>query len=119
MKLQTLLCLLIILLLSRVCPAKTTLVVWDLLPGAGCDAQVAEFERRNPHIKISRGWMSGGSDLQKPLKVITGGQVPDVVCEGDFALGIQATLDSYRPLDQFIAEDRNKPNGIRVADYYA
>jgi multiple sugar transport system permease protein len=103
--------------------AKTKLIVWGLQSGKetkALDAQVAEFEKRNPDIDVSLLSMGAGSmNPQKLMTAIVGGVPPDVINQDRFTIGDWASRDTFRPLDDFIAQDKNKPDGIRAADYYS
>jgi len=99
------------------------LVVWGLQSGsetAGLDAQVAEFERRNPNIKLSLLSMGAGNmNPQKLMTAIVGDVAPDVVSQDRFTVGDWASRDTFLPLDPFIkAQNLRDPFAIREADYY-
>jgi ABC-type sugar transport system permease subunit/ABC-type glycerol-3-phosphate transport system substrate-binding protein len=99
------------------------LVVWGLQSGsetAGLDAQVAEFERRNPNIHLSLLSMGAGNmNPQKLMTAIVGDVAPDVVSQDRFTIGDWASRDTFLPLDTFIkAQSPNDPMAIREADYY-
>ena len=102
--------------------AKTKLIVWGLQSGKetkALDAQVAEFEKRNPDIDVALLSMGAGAmNPQKLMTAIVGGVPPDVINQDRFTIGDWASRDTFRPLDDFIARDKDDPNGIRAADYY-
>src|SRR5438067_11908070 len=68
---------------TSVPPGKVKLVVWGLQFGEeskGLAAQVAEFERRHPAIKVSVLSMgAGGMNPQKLMTAIVGNVPPDVI----------------------------------------
>ncbi|HEY0073575.1 MAG TPA: ABC transporter substrate-binding protein, partial [Abditibacteriaceae bacterium] len=115
--------LLVLLLLTSSLHAKTKLIVWGLQSGKetkALDAQVTEFEKRNPDIDVSLLSMGAGAmNPQKLMTAIVGGVPPDVINQDRFTIGDWASRDTFRPLDDFIAEDKNKPDGIRESDYYS
>lgn len=102
--------------------AKTKLIVWGLQSGKetkALDAQVAEFQKRNPDIEVSLLSMGAGSmNPQKLMTAIVGGKPPDVINQDRFTIGDWASRDTFRALDDFLAQDKNDPNGIHAADYY-
>ncbi len=102
---------------------KVKLIVWGLASGketAGPDAQVAEFERRNPDIEVSRLSMGAGDmNPQKLMTSVVGGVAPDVINQDRFTVGDWASRDTFTPLDTFInAQAKNDPMAIRQANYY-
>lgn len=117
-----LLCILAVLLFVFPCAAKTKLIVWGLQSGKetkGLDAQVAEFERRNPDIKVSLLSMGAGAmNPQKLMTAIAGNVPPDVINQDRFTIGDWASRDTFLALDDFIAKDKNAPDGIRPGDFY-
>ena len=115
--------LLILLLFVSSCHAKTKLIVWGLQSGKetkALDAQVAEFEKRNPDIDVALLSMGAGSmNPQKLMTAIVGGVPPDVINQDRFTIGDWASRDTFRPLDDFLAQDKNSPSGVHAADYYS
>ncbi len=115
--------LVLLLLFNSACYAKTKLIVWGLQSGKetkALDAQVAEFEKRNPDIDVSLLSMGAGSmNPQKLMTAIVGGVPPDVINQDRFTIGDWASRDTFRPLDDFLAQDKNKSDGIHAADYYS
>lgn len=104
-------------------PAKQTkLVVWGLQSGtetAGQDAKVAEFERRNPDIKLSLLSIgSGGMNPQKLMTSIVGGTPPDLINQDRFTIGDWASRDAFQSLDKYIDAEKSTPNPIREQDFY-
>lgn len=103
-------------------PEKIKLVVWGLQSSEdskGLDAAVAEFERRHPNIDVKMLSMgAGGMNPQKLMTAIVGKVPPDVIHQDRFTIGDWASRDTFRPLDDLIARDRDKPDGIRKEDFY-
>jgi len=110
-----------VLLCAPVC-ARVKLVVWGLQSSeeaAGLRAQVAEFERRNPNVKVSiLGMGAGQMNPQKLMTSIVGRTPPDVINQDRFTIGDWASRDTFMDLTPLIECDRNKPDGIRPEDYY-
>ncbi|MBW3623584.1 MAG: extracellular solute-binding protein [Armatimonadetes bacterium] len=98
---------------------RVKLVVWGLQSSEetkGQDAQVAEFERRNPHIDVSLLSMgAGGMDPQKLMTSIAGGVPPDLINQDRFTIGDWASRDTFMALDDLI---RTNPGPIQAKDYY-
>jgi multiple sugar transport system permease protein len=57
-------------------------------------------------------------DPQKLSTAIAGGVPPDLVNQDRFTVGDWASRDAFEPLDDLIARDAAKPDGIREKDYY-
>ncbi len=88
---------------------------------AGDQDVVAEFERRNPGIKVVAGVTASRdmvSDPQRLLCAIAGGDPPDLVMFDRYAVAEWAARGAFLPLDEFIARDRDKPEGIRPEDFF-
>src|ERR1051325_6905912 len=125
---MSVLCALLLCLLLSGCseqkPAngRTKIVVWGLQYGEeskGLEGRVKEVERRHPGIEgsiLSMG--AGGMNPQKLMTAIVGNVPPDVIHQDRFTIGDWAARDTFRPLDDFIARDRDKPLGVREEDYY-
>lgn len=98
------------------------LVVWGLQASeeqAGQRAQVAEFERRNPGVKVSVLSMGAGNmNPQKLMTAIVGRTPPDVINQDRFTIGDWASRDTFMDLSRLINRDRNTPDGVRPEDYY-
>jgi len=98
------------------------LIVWGLQASeeaAGQRAQIAEFERRNPGVKVSMLSMgAGGMNPQKLMTAIVGKTPPDVINQDRFTIGDWASRDTFMDLTRFIKRDRDKPDGVRPEDYY-
>lgn len=128
MKRSTQLSLLVTLIaLCSIVPAsaareKTKLIVWGLQASeemAGQRAQVAEFERRNPGVKVSMLSMGAGNmNPQKLMTAIVGKTPPDVINQDRFTIGDWASRDTFIDLSPLIKRDRAKPDGVRPEDYY-
>ncbi|MGB9619622.1 MAG: ABC transporter substrate-binding protein, partial [Armatimonadota bacterium] len=101
---------------------KVKLTVWGLQSSeeaAGLRAQVAEFERRNPGVKVSiLGMGAGQMNPQKLMTSIVGKTPPDVINQDRFTIGDWASRDTFMDLTPLIRRDRNKPDAIRPEDYY-
>lgn len=102
--------------------AETKLVVWGLQSSeesAGQRAQVAEFERRNPGVKVSILSMgAGGMNPQKLMTAIVGKTPPDLINQDRFTIGDWASRDTFMDLSPLIERDKNQPDGVRPTDYY-
>ena len=100
---------------------KVKLVVWGLQPGKetkGLDAQIAEFERRNPDIDVSVLAMGAGQmNPQKLMTSIVGRVPPDVIHQDRFTIGDWASRGTFMPLDDLIAKDSG-PDAIKAENYY-
>jgi len=124
MKRVVLLCPLIALLAVSAAHGRASvkLVVWGLQASeeaAGQRAQVAEFERRNPGVKVSVLSMGAGQmNPQKLMTAIVGKTPPDVINQDRFTIGDWASRDTFIDLTPLINRDRNKPDGVRPEDYY-
>ena len=98
------------------------LIVWGLQASeeaAGQRAQVAEFERRHPGVKVSVLSMGAGNmNPQKLMTAIVGKTPPDVINQDRFTIGDWASRDTFIDLTSLIKRDRSKPNGVRPEDYY-
>lgn len=104
-------------------PKKIKLIVWGLQSGketAGLDAQVAEFERRNPDIDVSLLSMGAGAmNPQKLMTSIVGGVPPDVIHQDRFTIGDWASRGTFQPLDARLQAEAGRPGGgIRAENYY-
>ncbi|BDI32011.1 hypothetical protein CCAX7_40620 [Capsulimonas corticalis] len=99
------------------------LVIWGLESSEESkdqDAKIAEFERRNPGIKVSALSMGAGAmNPQKLMTAIVGGVPPDLVRQDRFTVGDWASRGAFRSLNDFLAEDAasQNPKAIRQADY--
>jgi multiple sugar transport system permease protein len=118
---------LMVLLLSgcadtSVPPGKIKLVVWGMELGEdskGLEARVKEFERRHPNIVVSILSMgAGGMNPQKLMTAIVGNVPPDVIRQDRFTIGDWASRDTFMPLDRYLAQDANRPDGVHAADFY-
>lgn len=100
---------------------RTRLVVWGLQSGketAGLDAQIAEFERQNPDIKVVAMSMGAGAmNPQKLMTSIVGKVPPDVIHQDRFTVGDWASRDTFMPLDEFLAKETGE-DAIRADAYY-
>lgn len=96
-------------------------MVWGLQSGeetAGQDAQIAEFENRNPDIKVSTLSMGAGDmNPQKLMTSIVGGVPPDLISQDRFTIGDWASRDAFEPLDGFLKAEGGK-DALRPQDFY-
>ena len=101
---------------------RIRLNVWGLQSGKetkGLDAQVAEFEKRNPDIEVSLLSMgAGGMNPQKLMTAIVGGVAPDVIQQDRFTLGDWASRDAFRSLDEFLLREKGAKNALSARDFY-
>jgi len=105
---------------------RLELVVWGLQSGEetkGLDAQIQEFERRHPHIRVKNLMMgTGGMSAQKLMTSIAGNVPPDLVRQDRFTIGDWASREAFRPLDDLLASpEANAPGDaerIDPAEYY-
>ncbi|MEI6914504.1 MAG: ABC transporter substrate-binding protein, partial [Armatimonadota bacterium] len=103
---------------------RTTLVVWGVQTSEETkieQAQVKEFERQNPDIKVSLLSMGAGAmNPQKLMTAIVGNTPPDVVCQDRFTIGDWASRDTFRPLNDLLAKDAKSddPYAVKQEDYY-
>lgn len=99
-----------------------TLIVWGLQSGketAGLDAQIAEFQKRNPDIKISAMSMGAGAmNPQKLMTSIVGHVPPDVIRQDRFTIGDWASRGAFQPLDGYLAGEKSDPEGVHPENYY-
>ncbi|HUT33219.1 MAG TPA: extracellular solute-binding protein [Planctomycetota bacterium] len=92
---------------------------WTL--GAGDQDVIQEFERRNPGIQVVAGLSASRNmveDPQRLLCAIVGGDPPDLVIFDRYAVAEWAARGAFRPLDDFVARDRGKPDGIQPDEYF-
>src|SRR5262249_5882517 len=86
----------------------------------GLDAQLREFERRNPGVRVVNfSTESMDFHAQKLMTSIVGNTPPDVVRQDRFTIGDWASRDTFHPLDAPLAPERpGDPEGIFEHDYY-
>lgn len=108
-------------------PRSTTeLVVWGLASGEetkGLDAQIREFERRHPGITVRNLSLgAGGMNAQKLMTSIAGRVPPDLVRQDRFTIGDWASRDTFRPLDDLLADPKvngaSDPRRVDPSEYY-
>ncbi|MBS1723139.1 MAG: extracellular solute-binding protein [Armatimonadetes bacterium] len=110
--------------IAAVCHAQSPkpLTVWGLASGPdskGLEAVIAEFERRNPDLRIKSTKMgSGDMNPQKLMTAIVGNVPPDVIAQDRFALSDWASRGAFRPLDDLIARDHDKDPLCPKPDQY-
>lgn len=101
---------------------RIKLTVWGSLSveqSAQLRAQVSEFERRHPGVKVSLLSMGAGNmNPQKLMTAIVGKVPPDVVNQDRFTIGDWASRGAFMDLTPFIRRDRSKPDGVRPEEYY-
>ncbi len=106
---------------------RVELTVWGLASGEetrGLDAQIKEFEKRYPHIRVKNLSMgAGGMNAQKLMTSIVGQVPPDLVRQDRFTIGDWASRDTFRPLDDLLdakGEDNplDDPWRIDPDEYY-
>ena len=97
---------------------KSELVIWGIWRGEGWNRLVARFQEDHPNIKVVISTAGGKMDEQKLMCAIAGGAPPDVICQDRFSVGGWASRSAFLTLDDLIARDRDKPDGIRPEDYY-
>ncbi|NUL82831.1 MAG: extracellular solute-binding protein [Armatimonadetes bacterium] len=101
---------------------ETRLIVWGLSLGEeqqGLAAQIKEFERRNPDIKVQLLSMGAGRmNPQKLMTAIVGKAPPDVIFQDRFTIGDWASRSAFRALDDLIERDKHLKEGVRQDDYY-
>jgi ABC-type sugar transport system permease subunit/ABC-type glycerol-3-phosphate transport system substrate-binding protein len=83
----------------------------------GWYAVIAEFERRHPHIEIVYGPADRGEDLQKLLCGIVGNSPPDLFRRESLLFGDIAARGVLMPLDEFLEEDKARPDGLHEEDF--
>ncbi|HTE18659.1 MAG TPA: ABC transporter substrate-binding protein, partial [Armatimonadota bacterium] len=105
---------------------QVELVVWGLASGEetkGLDAQIVEFQRRYPHIRVKNLAMgAGGMSSQKLLTSIVGGAPPDLVRQDRFTIGDWASRETFLSMDDLLANPRlngpGDPWRIVPSEYY-
>jgi multiple sugar transport system permease protein len=112
--------LLLPLLVPGPAQAAERLVVWGLSAQSewdrGTQVLTETFERRYG-VEVET-FSPGSFDEQKVLSAIAGGVAPDLLPLGEYARDWVAR-GVVRPLDDFIAAEQRRPEGIRLADFYA
>lgn len=100
----------------------TKLVVWGLQLGkdsAGLQAQIAEFEKRNPDIDVSVMSMGAGDmNPQKLMTSIVGGVPPDVINQDRFTVGDWASRGTFQPLNDFLAREPKDADSVKQENFY-
>jgi multiple sugar transport system permease protein len=109
----------LLLLIPALAGAMEQLVVWGLSAQSewdrGTQVLTEEFERRYS-VEVQT-FSPGSFDEQKVLSAIAGGVAPDLLPLGGYARDWVAR-GVVRPLDEFIAADQARPDGVRLADFY-
>jgi multiple sugar transport system permease protein len=81
-----------------------------------------QFMQENPGVKIVIGQSAARNlvdDPQRVLCAIVGGDPPDIIVFDRYAVGEWAARGAFLELDEFIAADAGRPDGIRKENYYA
>lgn len=107
---------------SLVLAQRRTVNVWGLSAGPdskGIEAVMAEFERRNPDLRIKSTKMGAGDmNPQKLITAIVGKVPPDVIAQDRFSLSDWASRGAFRPLDDLIARDAGSDPSCPTKDQY-
>ncbi len=102
--------------------AQQKIVVWGkAISGAdrGFEAQVREFEKRNPDLKVSALSLGAGHmDPQKLLTAIVGRVPPDVIFQDRFSISDWAQRGAFESLDGFIQRDHLTDKSCPVPEKY-
>ncbi len=80
------------------------------------------YEREHPGVKIVVGQSAARNLVEDPQRVlcsIVGGDPPDIIVFDRYAVGEWAARNAFMPLDDFIATDAGRTDGIKKDDYYA
>ncbi len=99
---------------------RIPLNVWGMNlgePRYGYYALIEAFEREYPNVEIVVGPTDRGEDLQKLLSGVVGNSPPDVFRRESLLFGDIAARGILRPLDDFIEQDKSRPDGIHKEDY--
>ncbi|MCC7263149.1 MAG: extracellular solute-binding protein [Candidatus Latescibacteria bacterium] len=111
--------LLLLLLAPSLAAATERLVVWGLSTQSewdrGTQVLTETFEERYG-VEVET-FSPGSFNEQKVLSAIAGGVAPDLLPLGEFARD-WVGRGVVRPLDEYLAADQARPDGIRLADYY-
>ncbi len=105
---------------------RVELVVWGLPSGEetkGLDAQIREFERRNPGVTVRNLGMGAGTmNAQKLMTSVAGAVPPDLVKQDRFTIGDWAAREAFIPVDEYLASPElnapSDPDRIVPAEYY-
>src|SRR3954469_1122128 len=77
--------------------------VWMNIADRGTDAALRAYERAHSNIRIVTSIYKEGSDSQKLMTAIAGGEPPDIVLQDRFSVGEWAARDAFLQLDSRIA----------------
>lgn len=102
---------------------RVTLSVWGIGQSPddkGMADTIAEFEKRNPDIRVRALSMGAGAmNPQKLMTAIVGGVPPDVVSQDRFTISDWAARGAFRSLDDLIARDKDiDPEFTPTPDQY-
>lgn len=99
---------------------KIDLHVWGFVMGEARYAYYAlvdAFEKKYPNVNVVIGPTDRGSDLQKLLSGVVGDAPPDVFGRESQLFGDIAARGILMPLEKFIEEDLNRPDGLHEANF--
>jgi ABC-type sugar transport system permease subunit/ABC-type glycerol-3-phosphate transport system substrate-binding protein len=104
-------------------PVKRDLVIWGVNLGPnskGDQAEIEAFQKLHPDINVRVLNMgAGGMNPQKLMTAIVGNVAPDIVAQDRFSISDWASRNSFRPLDDLIARDKDKdPLCPKPSQYY-
>jgi multiple sugar transport system permease protein len=80
------------------------------------------YQRDNPGVKVVIGQSAARNlvdDPQRVLCAIVGGDPPDIIVFDRYAVGEWAARGAFMALDEFLAADAGRADGIKREDYYA
>ena len=85
-------------------------------------AAAAEFERENPHYQVMLGAATVRDTISDPTRFllsVAGGAPPDVIIFDRFAVVEWAARGAFLNLNNYLAADRQLPDGLHAEDFYA
>ena len=80
-----------------------------------------QYQRENPGVKVVIGQSAARNlvdDPQRVLCAIVGGDPPDIIVFDRYAVGEWAARGAFMPLDDFVAADAGRPDGIKEENYF-
>ena len=83
---------------------------------------VEKYENENPGVKVVMGQSAARdlvSDPQRVLCAIVGGDPPDIIEFDRYAVGEWAARGAFMPLDEFVLQDKARPDGVKKEAFYA
>ena len=96
----------------------------DLAESAISDAikaSLAEFERRNPQVRVVLGSATTRNEVGDPTRFllgVAGGVPPDLIYFDRFAVVEWASRGAFTDLTPLIARDRGRPDAVREENFY-